>query len=323
MSNKEITQEDKQIIDALILEVLDDEYPRSTDDVVKYVQAYKDNATSGSIGVQLSRLCKRGLLCNLSKQGRKGYYVRVRRPGYLKENLFVLRDELNDLSNYLDDALDRESRDTLLLNNTFRSIVHNLNDKLKPVLEILNTIGKVTTFEDLLLQAEQKEAEHEKTYMLNQIADAADGYMILNSNLAHKPIKVSQEEIDFVSSLDVVANIDRTLKELSARTKKKRSKPIIPDLDDEHPTDPDFQGSVDHLDVEHPLDPNFDILAGEVVDYDPFADDSYDPHDPLLNPDFGANVDPLDEDGDFDDSDILDDDSYDPNDPLLDPEDNT
>ena len=45
MGNKEITQEDKQIIDELILEVLDDEYPRSTDDVVKYVQAYKDNAT--------------------------------------------------------------------------------------------------------------------------------------------------------------------------------------------------------------------------------------------------------------------------------------
>ena len=36
----------------------------------------------------------------------------------------------------------------------------------------------------------------------------------------------------------------------------------------------------------------------------------------LLNPDFGTNVDPLDEPG------ILDDNSYDPNDPLLDPDDN-
>ena len=66
---------------------------------------------------------------------------------------------------------------------------------------------------------------------------------------------------------------------------------------------------------EFPTDPDFDILAGEVVNYDPFVnEDASD--DILLNPDFGTNVDPLDEPG------ILDDNSYDPNDPLLDPDDN-
>ena len=326
MGNKEITQEDKQIIDELILEVLDDEYPRSTDDVVKYVQAYKDNATSSSIGVQLSRLCKRGLLCNLSKQGRKGYYVRCRRPGYLAETLHVLRADLTDLSEYLSGACEREDKQLLLLNYKMREVLHELDTKIKPILDILNKLDLDKTINETLLEAERAELKHREDYFMQALRNASDGDTLYDSCLSDKPIKVSQDSIDYANAVasGMIINIYDALNAIAAK-ETKRFNPYAFDVDCMHPEIPpyrpedvesvNFPSSNNDLNDEFPTDPDFDILAGEVVNYDPFVnEDASD--DILLNPDFGTNVDPLDEPG------ILDDNSYDPNDPLLDPDDN-
>lgn len=209
--------ETERSIPSLILELLKDEWPHSTYEIIEYVLKHRE-ASKQAIRVALSQLCKQGTLCNLNAPGELAHYILCNQSTYLQESIVDLREKLLQLSGYLDDASCRESKHVLFANHAMHNYINGLHETINPLLNLLNSLCTQNSLSamplDIFLKRyEKEEIKRRKDALENLILCA--GIETIFTECAPEPIAVLPGEQEAVSALNVLTELNAALLEVT------------------------------------------------------------------------------------------------------------